>query len=289
MGARGRGTTECVDRRADRGRFWMSGIEQGPSPEEIRKFGEQVRFGKTSKDYATHRAGFPPEFFSLLVERGWLRPGMSALDVWAGTGTVARGLYSAGCTVTATDPSEEMLAQARELSEGIDYQIGSAEALAFADESFDLVTAGQCWHWFDRSRAAAEAMRVLRPSGRVVIAHFDWLPLDGNMVDATEQLILKYNPAWSANGGNGVYPAWLGDLGNAGFSQIETVSFDIAQPYSHAAWRGRIRASAGVAASLDEDEVAKFDAELAEVLRDRFPQDPMAVPHRVWIATAVKT
>ena len=37
--------------------------------EDMRAFGRQVDFGKTSTDYATHRAGFPEAFFDLLVER----------------------------------------------------------------------------------------------------------------------------------------------------------------------------------------------------------------------------
>lgn len=266
----------------------MSRPEHGPDPEKIRQFGKQVSFGKTSDDYATHRAGFPQAFFQLLSDRNWVKAGMAALDIGTGTGTVARGLHALGCDVMATDPSGDMLAQARQMSEGVSYQIGKAEELGFEDNSFDLVTAGQCWHWFDRGRAAAEILRVLKPGGRIVIAHFDWLPLQGNMVEATEQLILQYNPDWSANGGNGIYPAWLGDMGNAGFTRIETASFDIVQPYTHAAWRGRIRASAGVAASLAADAVARFDAELEQVLATRFPDDPMAVPHRVWLATGMK-
>jgi len=57
-----------------------------------------------------------------------------------------------------------------------------AEALPFRDHSFDVVGAGQCWHWFDRRRAALEARRVLTPGGLMVIASFDWIALPGNVV-----------------------------------------------------------------------------------------------------------
>ncbi len=72
----------------------------------------------------------------------------------------------------------------------------------------------------------------------------------------------------------------------AGFQGIETFSFDEAVSYSHEAWRGRIRASAGVAASLPPDSVAKFDADLAQLLARSYPDDPMLVPHRVWALAA---
>ena len=165
------------------------------------------------------------------------------------------------------------------------YSQGRAESLPCADGRFDLITAGQCWHWFDRPAAASELARVLRPGGRAVIAHFDWLPLPGSVVAATEDLILTYNPDWAGAGGTGIYPDWPGDLSAAGFGMIETASFDIAQPYEPKAWRGRIRASAGIAASLPREQVSRFDAELADLLARRFPADPLIIPHRVWLAT----
>ena len=72
----------------------------------------------------------------------------------------------------------------------------------------------------------------------------------------------------------------------AGFSRLETFSFDVDVSYSHEAWRGRIRASAGVAASLPPDAVANFDTELAALLEGDFPDEPLAIPHRVWALVA---
>src|SRR5262249_35567287 len=112
--------------------------------------------------------------------------------------------------------------------------------------------------------------------------------LPGNIADVTEKLIEKHSPKWKLGGGMGMYPQWLGGLVMAGFCGIETFSFDLDVAYSHEAWRGRIRASAGVGASLSAEGVAAFDAELKAVLAERFPQDPFAVLHRVFaiIATA---
>ena len=57
-------------------------------------------------------------------------------------------------------------------------------------------------------------------------------------------------------------------------------------PYTAEAWRGRIRASAGVAASLGPEQVSRFDADLRDLLAARFPQDPFGVPHRVFVVIA---
>jgi len=243
-------------------------------------------FGKTASDYAQHRAGFPDEFFDRLARLGAGLPGQRVLDVGTGTGTVARSLARRGCTVTGLDIAEPMLEAARRLDAvaGVtnSYRVGRAEDSGLPAASFDVVTAGQCWHWFDRPRAAAEVLRVLTPGGRLAICHFDWLPLRGNVVAATERLIEQHNPAWNLGGALGMHPQFTVDVAQAGFTGIETFSFDHPAIYTHEGWRGRIRASAGVSATLGPDAVARFDADLAALLARDFPADPLPVPHRCW-------
>jgi len=167
----------------------------------------------------------------------------------------------------------------------INYVHASAEETGLPDRRFDVVTAGQCWHWFDRKRAAAEAKRLLGPGGRLIIAHFDWLPLSGNVVEATEDLILAHNPNWRGAGGTGNYPRWFAYLSMAGFLDIESFTFDVAVAYEHEAWLGRIRASAGVGASLNPEAVAAFNVDHAALLSARFSENPLSIPHRVFVVT----
>lgn len=248
-----------------------------------------VDFGRTAGDYGQYRAGFPPELFERLAGRGIGERGQRVLDLGTGTGALGRGFALRGCTVTGLDISAALMAEARRLDQQarvvVRYVEGRAEETGLPEGRFDTVSAGQCWHWFDRPRAALEVKRLLVPGGWLLIAHFDWLPLPGNVVDATEALILRYNPTWHLGGLTGIYPEWPRDAGIAGFEEIETFTFDIDAPYSHEAWRGRIRASAGVAASLPPQTVDRFDADLATILRDRFPENPLAVPHRVFALT----
>ena len=261
------------------------------SSAEVRHKELRADFGKTASDYGRHRAGFPDEFFDRLAASGILRAGMRALDLGTGTGTIARGLAIRGCEVTGLDRSAPLMEQAAELDRGagvvVNYVNAAAEETGLPVANFDLVTAGQCWHWFDRPRAATEARRVLKPGGKLVIAHFDWIPLPGNMIEATEKLIEKHNPKWKFGGGLGIYPNWPRDMAVAGFKNIETFSFDLDATYTHEAWRGRIRASAGVGASLAPQAVAAFDDELRAMLAERWPADPMLVLHRVFAAIGV--
>ncbi|MBZ4420764.1 class I SAM-dependent methyltransferase [Myxococcus sp. RHST-1-4] len=256
----------------------------------------QVDFGRTSSDYAKHRAGFPDAFFERLAREGLLRPGVRAVDLGTGTGTVARGLARHGCTVHALDVSAPMLEAARRLATeaglSIDFHQAPAEHTGLPSGAFDLVVAGQCWHWFDRPAAAREAARLLAPGGRLVIAHFDWMALPGNVVEATESLIQAFNPGPSApdvfSHGTGLYPQWFRDTAEAGFTGLESFTFDVPTPYTHEAWRGRVRANAKVGASLPPDTVSRFDTALAAVLAERFPHDPLAIPHRVFALLAAR-
>jgi SAM-dependent methyltransferase len=247
-------------------------------------------FGKVANDYATHRAGFPDSFYERLAARGIAEPGARVVDLGTGTGTLARGFASRGCRAIGIDVSGPLLEQARALAarDGVevDFREARAEDTGLPAAFAELVIAGQCWHWFDRARAAREALRVLAPGGWLAIAHFDWIPLPGNVADATEALIRAHNPAWPHHGGIGIHGHWLRDLALAGMRGLETFSYDVDVPYTHESWRGRIRASAGVAVSLPPEAVAKFDREHAALLAERFPGPDLPVLHRVFAVLA---
>lgn len=247
-------------------------------------------FDRVAGDYAAFRAGFPEELFVRLRAMGVGLAGQRVLDLGTGTGALARGFAAAGCSVTGIDPAPALLDQARRLDAQarveVTYGVGPAEQTGMAAASWDVVTAGQCWHWFDRNRAAQEARRLLVDGGALVICHRDYLVLAGNVCDATEELVLRYNPGWTMAGGTGIHPEWTIDAAGGGFVGLETFSFDIEVAYTHEAWRGRMRTCNGVGASLPEATVADFDAALGRLLAERYPAEPLLVPHRVWALVA---
>lgn len=106
-----------------------------------------------------------------------------------------------------------------------------------------------------------------------------------NVCAVSEDLVLAYNPGWPmANDFDD--PEWTAELVQAGFSGVERLDFVVDVLFTHEEWRGRMRSSNGVGASLSESAVAAFDAELAGILRSRFPVEPLVVPHRVWAVVA---
>lgn len=252
--------------------------------------GRPIDFGRTAVDYERYRPGFPDTFFDRLLDLEWIAPQDRALDLGTGTGSMALGLASRGLDVVGLDLAPELLEVARRMAEDRKLQVrfeeGKAEATGHEPMSFDLVTAGQSWWWFDAARTLAETRRILVPGGRLLICAFSYLPISANAAERTEALILRFNPGWPKAGWRGVHPEQVEALDRAGFRRVESFSYTVDVPFSHDAWRGRIRTCNGVGSSLPPDEVARFDAALAELLRSEFP-GTLSVPHRVFAVSGL--
>jgi SAM-dependent methyltransferase len=238
-------------------------------------------------DHPCYRPRFPDELFDRLAGRFAIgMRGQRVLDLGTGSGTMARAFAKRGCVVTGIDPVQDQIEEAKRITrqQGLEvmYVLGRAEATGLADRSFEVIAAGQCWHWFDGRAAAIEARRVITPRGYLALVYLDWVALSGNVADVTEQLIEKHNPAWRFRGWSGFNPLWMNDLAAAGFTDLESFSFDVPVLYSHEYWRGRVRDSAGIGSSLTPQQVQRFDEDLARTLREKFPNDPMPVPHRAY-------
>ena len=252
-----------------------------------------VDFGRHSDDYATHRPGPPDSFYDRLDRLAAIR-GARALDLGTGPGTVALELARREADVVGVDVSGEQVAAARRVARGrgleanTRFEVGRAEATGLDDASFDLVTACQCWHWFDGDAALAEVRRVLRPGGLLAMVAYSYLAEHSRLAAETEELILEFNPGWTMAGWTGVFPEWLDQVKHGGLELVEAFGYDHPRLFSHDRWRGRVRTCNGVGSgALSPDEVQRFDDALAELLARDYP-DPVVVPHRVWCVTARK-
>ncbi len=243
-------------------------------------------FGKAAEDYATYRKGFPDSFFRRLLQEGIGTPGQRILDLGTGTGSMARGFAKQDATVTGVDISLEMMQQAGKLGERdgtrVTYVQGRSEAVPLASGRFDVVTAGSCWHWFDGPAAAKECMRLLKPGGLLLIAHFTYLARQGNPAGRSEELILQRNPTWPMAGSDGLECSdWRAHLEPAGFQGILDRRYDEEVSWTHEEWRGRIRACNGVLALGKGPPIQALDRDLAALLKAEFPEEPMRIPHRI--------
>jgi SAM-dependent methyltransferase len=128
------------------------------------------RFDAVAAQYDAGRPSYPDAMFDALEELAGLQVALARVaDVGAGTGIATRALMSRGARVVAVDHGSRMLATLRSRAPDADAVLADANALPFADHSFDLVTFAQSWHWVDFDRAAAEVARVLRPEGALAV------------------------------------------------------------------------------------------------------------------------
>src|SRR4051794_10068798 len=113
-----------------------------------------------------------------------LKPGEDMLDIGSGPGLLAAeaaARVGSSGSVHGVDPSAQMLAIAARRNEPaagsapVRFHAGDACALPFAAESFDAAAAVQVYEYVSEMPAAlAEAHRVLRPGGQLLVVDTDW-------------------------------------------------------------------------------------------------------------------
>lgn len=126
--------------------------------------------------------GRAPSFRSSLLELAQIRPGEAVLDIGCGAGSLAllaREAVGANGTVCGVDASAEMIAWARNKAQRagaqVDFRLATAQALPFPEASFDVVLSTLMLHHLPkrgRAQLAAEARRVGKPGGRVLVVDF---------------------------------------------------------------------------------------------------------------------
>lgn len=237
--------------------------------------GKAFDWGKTSKDYAMYRDIYPDIFYQKIVDRGLCIKGQNVLDLGTGTGVLPRNMYYYGATWTGTDISPEQIEQAEQLAKAagmnIRFQAEATENLNFPVESFDVITACQCFWYFDRERVMPHLAKLLKPNGRLLILYMAWLPYEDAIAGASEELALKYNPEWTG-AGETRHPIWIPDVTYRYFESEDHEEYDVMVPFTRESWHGRMKACRGVGASLSDKELLAWENEHKELLMEKAPE-----------------
>ncbi|NLS76540.1 MAG: class I SAM-dependent methyltransferase [Chloroflexi bacterium] len=237
--------------------------------------GRDFDWGKTSGDYATYRPGYPESFYDALAALGVGLPGQRILDLGTGTGVLARAFARRGAAVRGLDIAANQIEQARLLAaaEGLDIPFDAipAEAAEFPLASFDAISAGQSWLYFDSSALIPKVLRWLAPEGLLVLTHLNWLPFRDPIAQQSEALVLRYNPNWKGAAYRGqIAPLLLWAQGHFDLKTFHLIHQPL--PFTRDSWRGRIRACRGVGAALSPEQTEAFDAEHAALLQRIAPE-----------------
>ncbi|MBQ8381892.1 MAG: methyltransferase domain-containing protein [Clostridia bacterium] len=246
--------------------------------------GKAFDWGQTSEDYAKYRDIYPQAFYDRIIQRGLCVSGQKVLDLGTGTGVLPRNLYDYGADWVGTDISENQIGQAKKLSVGkrIDYRAVSAEELDFPDHTFHVITACQCFWYFDHEKIMPKLYRMLRPDGSILVLYMAWLPFEDEIAGASEALILKYSPNWSG-ARETMRPIHIPDCYGEKFELVYHEEYPIKVHFTRESWHGRIKASRGIGASLSEQEIAAWEQEHRRLLSSIAP-DEFDVLHYAAIA-----
>jgi SAM-dependent methyltransferase len=199
--------------------------------------------------------------------------GTRLLDVGSGPGYVAAAARARGASVVGVDAAARMLTLAVRLHPGLEIRQADAEALPFADGSFDAVVANFLVPHLARPEAAvAQFVRVLRPRGRLALttwglAKDSYLGLYAEAVQAAGALPPPNLPAGPSFFAYADEAAFAGLLGSAGLRDVEVRGLTLMHPAasSREVWEGLLGGTVRNAAFIQAQPAA-----VQERIRDEF-------------------
>lgn len=234
--------------------------------------GKAFDWGKTSADYAKYRDIYPQEFYEKIISRKLCINGQSVLDLGTGTGVLPRNMYRYGAKWIGTDISENQIEQAKILSKGMDisYYALPAEAIEFSSSSFNVITACQCFWYFQHEKLLSKFSKILKPNGSILVLYMAWLPYQNKIAGESEKLVLKYSPNWSG-AGETVHPIQIPECYHEDFKLVYHEEFPLNLHFTRDSWHGRMKACRGVGASLEREEMDAWEREHRQLLASIAP------------------
>lgn len=238
--------------------------------------GKAFDWGRVSNEYAKYRDIYPDSLYEKLANMNICVNNQKVLDIGTGTGVLPRNMYKFGANFTGTDISDNQIKLAKELSKNsnmnIEYKVSSAENLSYKENSFDIITAFQCFFYFKHDVVMPLLSKILKPNGKLIILYMAWLPNENHIAGNSENLILKYNPLWS--GANEIrHPIILPDITKNYFSTVSSEVYDIDIPFTKESWIGRLKACRGIGASLTQEEINNWEKEERNLLDKTAPEN----------------
>jgi ubiquinone/menaquinone biosynthesis C-methylase UbiE len=203
------------------------------------------RFTEKADNYTKYRPTYPEEFIEYLAENSGISENCIVADVGAGTGKLTKQLLEKSATVYAVEPNKNMLksciAYCKDLK-GLFPIDGSSEHTTLSENSVDLITVAQAFHWFNVDNTKTEFKRILKPHGKVVLV---WNKRDvqkeGFSADY-EKLMTQYGDDYKIND----HKILINDALLQGFfkdGKFETVTFENNTYNSYETFLGRALSS----------------------------------------------
>jgi SAM-dependent methyltransferase len=201
-------------------------------------------FGHDAAQYDRARPSYPSELFDdLLPDKR-----CTVVDVGCGTGIVARLLLERGCSVIGVEPDARMADVAQ--GHGLSVEVSTFEEWDSQGRTFDVLTAGQSWHWVNPTLGSEKAASVLRSGGRFGV-FWNGLRHDPAVTRGFERIYSRIAPhllvdsvalGTARPSGNPDEPAFAA-VGT--FTRLERRSYSWERSYTTSAWLDELPTHSG--------------------------------------------
>ncbi len=226
--------------------------------------GKSFDFGLISENYTKYRDIYPQDFYDKIIARNLCVNGQTVLDLGTGTGVLPRNMYQYGAKWIGLDISENQIYEAKALSKmngmEIEYITASAEQIDFPNKSFDVITACQCFGYFDHEKISIKLAKMLKDNGKLLILYMAWLPFEDKVAEKSEELVLKYNPNWTGLGET-MHSICIPDCMYEYFDLSYHEEYKLNVPFTRESWNGRMKTCRGIGASLSAEEIKDWEKE----------------------------
>ncbi len=245
--------------------------------------GKAFDFGKTALEYAKYRNIYPEELYNKLYSLGVGHQNTKWLDIGTGTGVLPFNMYQYGADITGVDISEEQICVANRLANernirNVKFITSTAESVCFDNNSFDSITAAQCFWYFERKKIIEEIKRIIKPGGIFVKVYMSYI-LDDEIARKSHELVKTMNKNWTpgASGSKDIY--------NHPFDNGNVETFLVNLPFTRGSWHGRMCACRGTLASMDSETYNKWNDTHIDMLLC-YPEE-FTVKHKLYIASYI--
>ena len=205
------------------------------TPEQPYEMNPQGRFSDRAKNYAQYRPTYPAQAIDFILNGLGELSKLIVADIGAGSGIASRLLADRGVKVIGIEPNTAMR-QVAEAHPLVEFRNGTAEQTTLTDQSVELVTCFQAFHWFQLEPTVKEFNRILKPGGKIALV---WNDRDINGDDQFtrdhERIII------TASNNSPIYSILDGKsnlVSNSVFSVVNHLVFSHQQPLSKASLIG---------------------------------------------------
>lgn len=174
--------------------------------------------------YVRSRPSYPNAVMKILRENHGFTSDLIVADIGCGPGILSRIFLQNGNEVFCIDPNEEMLSSAKRLLSEfgkVKFLRTFAEKTGLDNNSVNVISAGQAFHWFTPEETRNEFKRILKPPGLMILLWNDRTDRPGSYNAEYERIVKKYSPEYHRSGSLALDSKAIQDFYGSGFTSYE--------------------------------------------------------------------